>query len=65
VPAWKTKPSWYLLGTRDKIITPTAQKFMAERAGSMIVSVKAGHLSLVSHPGAVTDLIVRAVRATD
>ncbi len=65
VPAWKTKPSWYLLGTRDKIITPSAQQFMADRAGSRIVKVKAGHLSLVSHPGAVTDLIVRAARATD
>ena len=37
---------------------------MADRAGSKIVNVKAGHLSLVSHPDAVTDLIVRAARAT-
>lgn len=59
-PAWKTIPSWYLLGTRDLIITPTAQRSMAERAGSKIVKVRAGHLSLVSHPAAVTKLIVRA-----
>jgi pimeloyl-ACP methyl ester carboxylesterase len=65
VPAWKTIPSWYLLGTRDKIITPSAQLFMAQRAGSTIVRVKAGHLGLVTHPRAVTRLIVRAVHATD
>lgn len=63
-PAWRTIPSWYLLGTRDRIITPTAQRTMAERAGSTIVEVKAGHLSLVSHPGAVTRLIVRAANAS-
>jgi pimeloyl-ACP methyl ester carboxylesterase len=65
VPAWKTIPSWYLLGTRDRIITPTAQASMAERAGSTISRVKAGHLSLVSNPAAVTRLIIRAADATD
>ena len=51
-PAWKTIPSWYLLGTRDLIIPPSAQQFMAERAGSTIVKVNAGHLSLTvpGHP---------------
>lgn len=63
-PAWKTIPSWYLLGTRDLIITATAQRTMAERAGSTIVEVKAGHLSLVSHPAVVTKLIVRAAHRT-
>lgn len=63
-PAWRTIPSWYLLGTRDLIITPEAQRSMAERAGSTIKEVRAGHLSLVSHPGAVVRLIVKAVRAT-
>jgi pimeloyl-ACP methyl ester carboxylesterase len=63
VPAWKTIPSWYLLGTRDRIITPTAQRFMAERAGSTIATVKGGHLSLISHPEAVVKLIGRAAHA--
>ncbi|QGG43093.1 alpha/beta fold hydrolase [Aeromicrobium yanjiei] len=63
-PAWRTIPSWYLLGTRDRIITPEAQRFMAERAGSTIVRVRAGHLSLISHPDAVAKLIVRADRGT-
>jgi pimeloyl-ACP methyl ester carboxylesterase len=65
VPAWKTIPSWYLLGTKDLIITPAAQLAMAQHAGSKITKVKAGHLSLVSHPGAVTKLIEQAARATD
>ena len=65
VPAWRTIPSWDLLGTRDLIIPPSAQLSMAQRAGSAITRVKAGHLSLVSDPGAVTRLILRAVHATD
>ena len=63
-PAFDTIPSWYLLGTEDRIITPAAQLAMAENAGSAITRVKAGHLSLVSHPGAVTRLIEQAARAT-
>lgn len=64
VPAWKTIPSWWLLGTQDKIITPTAQRFMAERAHSRIVPVRASHVSLISKPGAVADLVAAAARAT-
>jgi hypothetical protein len=54
----------YLLGTQDQIITPAAQLAMAQNAGSTITRVKAGHLSLVSRPGAVTRLIEQAARAT-
>ena len=64
VPAWKTIPSWYLIGTQDKIIPPAQQRFMAERAHARIEEVKAGHLAMVSRPDAVTDLILSAVRAT-
>jgi pimeloyl-ACP methyl ester carboxylesterase len=63
-PAWRTTPSWYLLGTQDKIITPTAQKAMAHRAGSHITKVRASHVSLISHPGAVTKLVEAAAEAT-
>ena len=63
VPAWKTIPSWYLIGTQDKIITPAQQEMMAKRAGSHTVRVRSGHLSLVSHPAEVTDLIVAAAHA--
>jgi pimeloyl-ACP methyl ester carboxylesterase len=58
--AWKTIPSWYLLGTEDRTITPAAQRFMAERAGATIEEVKASHLSLLSRPGKVADLIEKA-----
>jgi pimeloyl-ACP methyl ester carboxylesterase len=60
VPAWKTIPSWYLVGTIDLVIPSWAQLFMAQRAGSIIVQVRAGHLSMISHPIAVTDLIEQA-----
>jgi pimeloyl-ACP methyl ester carboxylesterase len=62
--AWKTIPSWYLLGTEDRTITPAAQRFMAERAGATIEQVKASHLSLISRPGKVTELIEEAAAAT-
>lgn len=64
MPAWRTIPSWWLLGTQDKIITPAAQRFMAERAGSRIVEVRASHVSLISKPQAVAALIAAAARAT-
>ena len=60
IPAWKTIPSWYLLGTLDKVIPPWAQLFMAQRAGSTIVQVRASHLSMISHAPAVSDLIQQA-----
>jgi pimeloyl-ACP methyl ester carboxylesterase len=63
-PAWKTIPSWYLLGTQDRIITPAAQLAMAQHAGSQITRVRASHVSLISHPDAVVRLIRTAVRAT-
>src|SRR6266568_6895824 len=62
VPAWKTIPSFYLVGTIDNVIPPFAQLFMAQRAHSTIVQVRAGHLSMISHPGAVTDLIQQAAQ---
>jgi hypothetical protein len=50
------------VAAEDEIIPPAQQLFMAQRAGSRIVEVRAGHLSMVSKPGAVTDLIERAAR---
>ncbi len=63
-PAWTDIPSWALVGTVDRVIPPATQLFMAERADARIVKVKASHLSMVSHPGAVTRLIVAAARST-
>jgi pimeloyl-ACP methyl ester carboxylesterase len=64
VPAWKTIPSWYVLGTQDQIITPPAQRFMAERAGSHITEVRAGHLALITKSETVAKVVLQAVRAT-
>jgi pimeloyl-ACP methyl ester carboxylesterase len=60
VPAWKTIPSFYLVGTIDNAIPPFAQLFMAQRAHSTIVQVRASHLVMISHPEAVVDLINQA-----
>ena len=62
--AWKTIPSWYLLGTEDRTITPAAQRHMAERAGATIEEVKAAHLSPIARPGKVAELIEQAAAAT-
>ena len=61
-PAWKTKPSWYLLTTEDKMIPPDAQRQMAKRAGATIVEVKGSHSTYVSHPQAVATLIEKAAK---
>jgi pimeloyl-ACP methyl ester carboxylesterase len=59
-PAWKTKPSWYLVATDDKMIPPAAQRFMSKRAGSTVVEVAGSHAIYVSQPNAVAALIEKA-----
>ncbi len=59
-PAWKTKPSWYLVTTEDRIIPPPAQRLMAGRAGSTVVEVAGSHAVYVSRPEAVAALIEQA-----
>jgi pimeloyl-ACP methyl ester carboxylesterase len=59
-PAWKSKPSWYLVVTEDKMIPPAAQRLMAKRAGSTVVEVAGSHAIYVSQPTAVAALIERA-----
>jgi pimeloyl-ACP methyl ester carboxylesterase len=63
-PAWKTIPSWYVLGTIDKAIPPAIQLFMAQRMHAHITRVRAGHLSMVAAPGAVAKVITAAAKAT-
>ena len=59
-PAWKTKPSWYLVATDDRMIPPPAQQFMSKRAGSTVVEVKGSHAVYVSKPEEVAALIRKA-----
>jgi pimeloyl-ACP methyl ester carboxylesterase len=59
-PAWRTKPSWYLVSTDDHMIPPPAQRAMAERIGARTVEAAGSHAIYVSQPAAVADLIKQA-----
>jgi len=62
-PAWKTKPSWYLVATEDQMIPPPAQRQMATRAGSTIAEAAGSHAIYISKPEAVAALIAKAARS--
>jgi len=62
-PAWKTRRSWYLVATDDRMIPPDAQRAMAERAGSTVVEVNGSHAVYVSQPKEVAHLIEQAARS--
>src|SRR5256712_1952311 len=62
-PAWRTKPSWYLVVTEDQMIPVAAQRAMAKRANATIVEVKGSHAIYVSQPGAVAALIEQAAKS--
>jgi pimeloyl-ACP methyl ester carboxylesterase len=59
-PAWRGRPSWYLVATEDRMIPPAAQRTMAQRAGATTVEVAASHAVYMSRPDAVAALIGRA-----
>jgi pimeloyl-ACP methyl ester carboxylesterase len=64
VPAWKTIPSWAVVGTADRVILPAVQLAMARHAHARITEVRAPHLSMISNPGVVTRVILKAAHAT-
>ncbi|MDP1793375.1 MAG: alpha/beta hydrolase [Acidimicrobiales bacterium] len=65
-PAWATIPSWFIVSTNDNAIPAEVQRFMANRAGAVkTVELRASHVAMISHPDAVTDLIVEAARYQD
>ena len=64
VPAWATIPSWAVIGTEDRAITPASQLAMAIRANAHITKIDAPHLSMLSDPHAVAKVIEQAARAT-
>jgi pimeloyl-ACP methyl ester carboxylesterase len=61
-PAWRSKPSWYLVATDDRMIPPPAQRFMSQRAGATVVEVAGSHAIYVSQPAAVAKLIIEAAK---
>ena len=63
-PAWRAKPSWYLVTTDDRMIPPPAQRAMCERIGATTVEVAASHAVYLSQPDAVAALISAAAEAT-
>lgn len=62
-PAWKSKPSWYIVATEDQTIPPDGERFMAKRAGATVTEIKASHLVFMSKPKAVTEVIEAAAKA--
>jgi pimeloyl-ACP methyl ester carboxylesterase len=58
--AWRSKPSFYAVSTEDRTINPDLERFMAKRMGAKTIEVKAGHLSLISHPDEIARLILEA-----
>lgn len=58
--AWRGKPSFYAVSTEDRTINPDLERFMARRMGAKTIEVKASHLSLISHPQEIADLILSA-----
>ena len=64
-PAWRTKPSWYLVATEEKMIPPAAQRQMSKRAGSTVIEAKGSHAIYVSQPKAVAALIAKAAKSVN
>jgi pimeloyl-ACP methyl ester carboxylesterase len=62
--AWRSKPTFYAVSTEDRTINPDLERFMAKRMGATTIEVKASHLSLLSHPQEITDLILKAARGS-
>ena len=62
--AWRSKPSYYAVSTEDRTINPDLERFMAKRMGAKTIEVKASHLSLISQPDAITQLILDAAGQT-
>ena len=60
--AWRSKPCWYAVSRQDRTISPELERFLAKRMDASTVEIDAGHLSLVSHPQEVADLILQAAR---
>jgi pimeloyl-ACP methyl ester carboxylesterase len=61
--AWRSKPSFYAVSTEDRTINPDLERFMAKRMGAKTIELKSSHVSLISHPDAITALILEAARA--
>jgi pimeloyl-ACP methyl ester carboxylesterase len=64
-PAWKKKPSWFIVSTQDRMIPPDAERFMAKRANGKITEIKASHVAFISHPKEVAAVIEAAANGVN
>jgi pimeloyl-ACP methyl ester carboxylesterase len=64
-PAWRIKPSWYVVAQNDQTITPAQERFMSKRMGATTVEVASSHVPMISHPDIVVGLIRKAAQASD
>jgi pimeloyl-ACP methyl ester carboxylesterase len=64
VAAWRSKPSWYAISRQDRTTSPELERFLAHRMNATTIEIDSGHLSLITHPQEVTQLILDAVQAT-
>ena len=62
VAAWRSKPSWYAISKRDRTTSPKLERFLAKRMKAKTIELDSGHLSLITHPRQITELILRAAR---
>ena len=60
--AWKTKPSWYIVATKDQTINPDYERFAAKRMGASVTEVESSHVVMLSKPEAVTEVILKAAK---
>ena len=62
--AWRSKPSYYAVSTEDRTINPDLERFMAKRMGAHTIEVKSSHVSMISHPHVIANLILKAAGYT-
>jgi pimeloyl-ACP methyl ester carboxylesterase len=62
--AWRSKPCWYAVSRQDRTTSPELERFLANRMDATTIEIDSGHLSILTHPQEVTDLIIQAARAT-
>ena len=63
VPAWKTKPSWYIVGKNDKAVPPELERFVSKRMGADTIELDSSHCPMLSQPRAVVDMIQKAANS--
>jgi pimeloyl-ACP methyl ester carboxylesterase len=64
-PAWLIKPSWYMVASQDRVLSPQLELMMAQKINAITTTVESSHVIMLSRPDAVADLITRAAQGQD